>query len=131
MADQASPAGARGDEADLFRAHNHQLLREIHKAVATTPSITEDACAFAWAQFMHHQPDREQNWRGWLFRTAQREAWRLARQSREHIPLRTHEDERTIDFADVVDPRDKVAIHQGTQEALSIVKALPPRLKQI
>jgi hypothetical protein len=26
---------------------------------ATTPQVIEDGCAFAWAKFMEHQPDRE------------------------------------------------------------------------
>jgi DNA-directed RNA polymerase specialized sigma24 family protein len=51
--------------------------------VNTTPEVIEDACGVAWAQFMAHQPDRTRNWKGWLFRTAQHEAWRLDRQQRE------------------------------------------------
>ena len=54
------------------------------KAVGpSTPQLIEDACSFAWAKFLQCQPDRNENWKGWLFRTAQREAWRLSARSRE------------------------------------------------
>src|SRR4051794_37482455 len=76
-----STPAARGDEAELFEAYSHELIRAVAGAVIkTTPQVIEDACAFAWAQFIEHQPDRDRNWRGWLFRTAQREAWRLQRE---------------------------------------------------
>jgi DNA-directed RNA polymerase specialized sigma24 family protein len=42
------------------------------------PEIVDDACAFAWQQFLQHQPDRDRNWRAWLVTMAEREAWRLA-----------------------------------------------------
>jgi len=45
--------------------------------VNTSPDIVDDACNFAWMEFMRCQPDRDRNWRSWLVTTAQREAWRL------------------------------------------------------
>jgi RNA polymerase sigma factor (sigma-70 family) len=132
MADQRTRAGARGDEADLFRAYNLDLMRLVANGLhGSTPEVVEDACSFAWAQFMRHQPDRGQNWRGWLYRTAQREAWALSRESREAKPLRTAEEERLTEFADVADPRDPHALNARVSEALSIVRQLPPRLQRI
>lgn len=58
------PAGAnvpapRGDEAALFDAYSEALLRNVANAVdASTPEVIEDACAYAWAAFLEHQPDR-------------------------------------------------------------------------
>src|SRR3954471_22466997 len=92
MADQRTP---HGDEAELFRTHNATLMRDVARSVTLAdPGVVEDACSFAWMQFMHHQPDRDRNWHGWMFRAAQHEAWRLESQAREDRPLRTSEDER-------------------------------------
>src|SRR3954451_3783916 len=92
MATDDSRPGPRGDEAALFREFNDELVRLVSHAVGTTASQTiEDACSFAWAQFLQYQPDRELNWRGWLFRTAQREAWMLDAQAREHKVMRMFE----------------------------------------
>ena len=49
-----------------------ELFRSIRQAVHSTLETTDDACAFAWLQFLREQPDRDQSWRGWLFRVAQR-----------------------------------------------------------
>jgi hypothetical protein len=38
---------------------------------------------------MEHQPDRERNCRGWLFRVAQRQAWMLDREAFAHTPVRS------------------------------------------
>jgi hypothetical protein len=82
MADRRRQAPQRGDEAQLFRAYNDQLVRKVAAAVRASHDVVEDACAFAWAQFLVHQPDRDQEWQGSLFRTAQREAWALLRKDR-------------------------------------------------
>src|SRR3954454_22516725 len=99
MADQRTPVAPRGDEAELFRAHNQELMDTVALSVHTrSPVIVEDACSYAWAQFMYHQPDRNRNWHGWLFRAAQREAWRLEREVSQDRPLRTSEDGRKTKF---------------------------------
>ena len=49
----------------------------IRRTVRSSLETTDDACGFAWLQFLREQPDRDQNWRGWLYRVAQRDAWRL------------------------------------------------------
>src|SRR4051812_16716432 len=114
MADQRTPVAPRGDEADLFRSHNPRLMHDVaHSVHVAAPAVVEDACSFAWAQFLQHQPERDRNWQGWLFRTAQREAWRLDRQVREDRPLRTSEDERKTDLGQAIDPRDHYAISVG------------------
>ena len=132
MADQRPRAGARGDEAELFRAFNPELMRDIaHALYGTSPDVVEDACSFAWSQFLLHQPDRDRNWQGWLFRTAQREGWRIAREGREAQPLRTSDEERLTEFVDVADPRDPHAINERVNDAFSILEQLPPRLQRI
>jgi len=75
MADDYKPQ--QGDEAELFALYNDELMRRVRGAVRTSPETVEDACSIAWAQFLRHQPDRKRDWRAWLFKTAQREAWAL------------------------------------------------------
>ena len=81
MADQHKPQ--QGDEAELFELYNHELVRRVSGVVRTSPEDVEDACSIAWAHFLRYQPDRAREWRAWLFRTAQREAWILDGKRRE------------------------------------------------
>jgi hypothetical protein len=130
MADPHPRPPARGDEAELFEAYNHELISAVGSAVRrTTPQVIEDACAFAWAQFMERQPDRERNWRGWMFRTAEREAWRLTREIGLPVPLRDVEYEPGAWVP--IDPRDHFAIRDGVDDAFSVLGHLSPRLQQI
>ena len=69
--------GSAADEPELFLAFNDDLIRHVSHAVRASREDIEDACAFAWVEFLRVQPDREREWRGWLFRTAQRQAWKL------------------------------------------------------
>jgi DNA-directed RNA polymerase specialized sigma24 family protein len=131
MADQDPRPPARGDEAELFEAFSHELIRSVAGAVIkTTPQVVEDACAYAWAQFMEHQPDRDRNWRGWLFRTGQREAWRLQREIGDSMPIRDVEEEAGNNWVPV-DPHDQYAIRDGVEDAFSVLEHLSPRLQQI
>jgi DNA-directed RNA polymerase specialized sigma24 family protein len=90
MADEYKPQ--QGDEAELFAAYNHELVRRVAWAVSTSRENVEDATAFAWAQFLRYQPDRSRDWRAWLFRTAQRAAWALDREGREMGSLSVEQD---------------------------------------
>jgi hypothetical protein len=78
LADHDPPAPLRGDEATPYRDFNDELMREVGRRVLhDMPDTVEEACAFAWAQFLRRQPSREQNWHGWLFLTAMRQAWAI------------------------------------------------------
>src|SRR3954469_15796612 len=130
MADSDAPL-ARGDEGDLFRAYNTDLMRDVARVVHTSTAQTiEDACSFAWAQFLEHQPDRDHNWRGWLFRTAQRQAW-LLEGERQHTSLRVTETSHVPHTYEAASPIDDFQLRDDVEEALSIVRELPPRLKHI
>ena len=62
----AMPGASRppqGDEAELFLSFNAELQRKIAIKVTTSPQIIEDACAFAWMEFLRYQPDRDGNGR--------------------------------------------------------------------
>jgi predicted DNA-binding protein (UPF0251 family) len=73
------------------------------------------------------QPDRDRNWRGWLFRTAQREAWRLNALDRR--------ERECVDFSGKVqeapDPADHHEQRLEFQAALEELRKLPPRLQQV
>ena len=129
MADQGGPL--RGDEAELFRGFNDALMRAVSRAVGrSSPEVIEDAVAFAWAAFLEVQPDRDRNWRGWLFRTAQRQAWRLERELRRREPLDLCElDETELDA--VVAPIDEFEVRDEVLDALSLLAKLPPRLQRV
>ena len=122
---------ARGDEAELFRDFNDELMRLIGHAVHhCTPQIIEDACSFAWAEFLRHQPDRGHNWRGWIFRTAQRQAWVLAREARDALPLISSDgsDQRGVRGAETI---DELELRRDVTDALSVLAQIPPRMQRI
>jgi DNA-directed RNA polymerase specialized sigma24 family protein len=54
--------------------------------VRTSPVNVEDACAFAWLQFVRHRPGHDRAFR-WLGTTAIREAIQLDRQSGRLVEL--------------------------------------------
>jgi hypothetical protein len=96
-----------GDEAELFQNVHRRLTRIVRSLVNTSPDIVDDACNYAWMEFIRHQPDRDGGWRAWLVTTAQREAWRLDGRERAHVGFEVegHRDEFTREPAD---PRDVV-----------------------
>jgi hypothetical protein len=52
-----------GDGAELYLGLNCQLVRTVQKRVDASRDTVDDACAFAWVQFMRWQRDRDRNWR--------------------------------------------------------------------
>lgn len=118
------PAAAptlRGDESDLFRTHHRRLLQLVARDVPARAQVIEDACAFAWLEFVTRQPERTRIV-GWLRVVARREAIRLARHDRWAT-------RHTADGADRVpadDPPSGRARH-----ALELVAALPPRKRAV
>lgn len=120
----------RGDEAELFREFNDALMLTVAQNVRTDSAQTvEDAVAYAWEQFMVLQPERDNNWRGWLFRAAQRHAWLLERQRREHVAIR--EEQRDRAESAVESPHVAIELQHDVREALAMVKQLPPRLQRV
>lgn len=97
------PQPLRGDEAKVFETHDARLRHSITRAINTSPDNVDDACAFAWMQFVRRQPERATAF-GWLWRVAWREALRLDQADRSLEP--SHD-------------RDAVASgHAGRVEAL-------------
>src|SRR5215213_8490367 len=121
MADEPKPQ--QGDEAELFELYNDELMRRVGRVVRTSPEIIEDACSIAWAQFLRHQPDRNREWRAWLFRTAQREAWILDAKRRD---MRPFEDEsgHAIRVAEAIDERDAFRQRDELEAAVDVIAQL-------
>jgi RNA polymerase sigma factor (sigma-70 family) len=127
-----APRPPHGDEADLFREFNPRLARIVQGRTDAPPDIVDDACAFAWQQFMQYQPDRDRHWKAWLVTTAQRELWRLWRQQTRHESLSADEDEHGEPWRwDVGDERDHAAIRLRLREALQAFARLPERRREI
>jgi RNA polymerase sigma factor (sigma-70 family) len=82
--DGPRPRALRGDEAQLFRAHQVALRAAVRHHVRTTDAIIEDACSFAWLQLMRRQPNRDTVF-AWLRTVAIREAWHLHRAATRHM----------------------------------------------
>src|SRR5215213_2654307 len=120
----------RGDETQLFLEYGPELDRSVSRLVHTTRTNVEDACGFAWMQFVRHQPDRDRHWRGWLVQVARREAVRLDEIDRR-APARIASDSRSSGVHDLADPRADIEPRIELHEALEALKALRPRLRRI
>src|SRR5215218_7119507 len=126
MADEPKPQ--QGDEAELFELYNDDLMRRVGRVVRTSPDIIEDACAIAWAQFLRCQPDRNREWRAWLFRTAQREAWQLDRRRYETRSLDAEHESPGAGAPEPADHIDRYRQRDELEAAVEVLGQLPPRL---
>src|SRR5215210_6964272 len=124
------PKPQQGDEAELFALYNDALMRRVARVVRTSPETIEDACSIAWAQFLRHQPDRDREWRAWLFRTAQREAWALD-QARYGTKSFDAELGERGSAAEPLDSRDQFRERDELEAAIDVIEQLPPRLRRI
>jgi DNA-directed RNA polymerase specialized sigma24 family protein len=102
--DHPTPRMLTGDEADVYREHHARLLAVLRVKVHTTDPIREDACSFAWLQFLRLQPDRDTAF-AWLCTTAIREAWRLTTLHHRHRELQ-REAPAPVDTDLALDARD-------------------------
>jgi DNA-directed RNA polymerase specialized sigma24 family protein len=132
MAEAELERRARGDEGELFREFHPILVRIVAQSIRGAGSETvEDACSFAWAQFMEHQPDRDRNWKSWLITTAKRQAWLIEDQA--HAQLADEHFELRVDVNRLapLSLQEQREIRDDVAEALSIIVALPPRLQRV
>jgi RNA polymerase sigma factor (sigma-70 family) len=121
-----------GDEAELFREFNPHLVRIVQRRTNSPREMVLDACAFAWEQFLQHQPDRDRNWRSWLVTTAERVAWRLHGAETRHLSLSLELDEHEgITTWEIADRRDPVTTRARLREALEAFARLPERRREI
>ena len=122
----------RGDETELFLSFNDELLRTVGSMVRTSQQNIEDACTFAWVQFLVHQPDRDRSWKAWLVRVAQREAWTLDRGSRRLQPELSDEARvRRDPSSSPADAWEACRVSEELDEAVGVLRQLPPRLREV
>jgi RNA polymerase sigma factor (sigma-70 family) len=125
------PSSQRGDEDELFRSFNDELMRSVRGAVRTSAANIEDACAIAWSQFLRYQPDRDGNWRGWLFTVARHEAVNLAVGDRQHRHFTSAEEAGTDGSPEPVDPRpEPQLLRMELIEALELLGRVPERRRE-
>ena len=116
----------RGDEAALYARYAQQLRRIVRCAVTGSPEMIEDACAYAWEQFIRRQPERSYPV-AWLKVTAIRYAIDERQRARREVAL---EDVRDSD--DWRDPATTVVEETAeAREALAKVAALPERRRRV
>jgi hypothetical protein len=113
-------ARLRGDETDLFARHHARLLYQVASYTRAADDLVDEACSFAWPQFLRRQPDRR-SVVGWLCRVAVREVWRLQGAERTQQELR----ENRSEACDLIGPRHRWV------EALEALSALRPRQRRL
>lgn len=73
-------------DRQAFDEHARRLQTVVTRSVRTSPANIEDACGFAWLQFVRHRPTRAVAF-AWLCTTVVREAIKLDRQMRRTVGL--------------------------------------------
>jgi DNA-directed RNA polymerase specialized sigma24 family protein/predicted RNase H-like HicB family nuclease len=101
----------------------------VGRLVNTSPDFVDDACNFAWMEFLRYQPDRNGNWRSWLVTVAQREAWRLDGKERDHIGFEAGA-ESNLEH-EPVDPREFIALRADLRAALDLLAVVPDRRREV
>lgn len=116
------------DEASLYETFNRRLVRKVSSRVKASPEIVEDACAFAWSQFMRYQPSRDRAWRSWLI--THRGAGSLAAPGIDagHRPLEFKKETGEWLAYEPADPHvDRAEQHAEAHEALSVLATVSER----
>ena len=122
---EPTPAGPRGDEAELYRQHHRALHRAVAHAVRAPQELIEDACQTAWTTLLRVQPGRHAVF-AWLRVVAIHEAYRLSaidrREARFQLLRPRHADRRAV----AVDSRPLDDAVEAL-EALRVLASLPER----
>jgi DNA-directed RNA polymerase specialized sigma24 family protein len=94
--------------------------------------MAEDACGFAWMQFVRHQPDRDGAWRAWLITTATREAIRLKRDRGSAVRFIPEVEYRVRGGAREIEwPWHDESRRAEALEALELLSKLPDRRPRV
>lgn len=105
----------------LFRQHEQHLRAATARPGVVSQENVEDACAYAWMQLFHYQPNRETVF-GWLLTVSRREAWRLHQLERGH-----HYEAIDGPGPELLDKRDVIAAADEVLDARDRLEALSPR----
>lgn len=110
----------------LFQQRADVLCATVAKHVHSTDDVIDEACGFAWLQLLrHHDVDLADHGRvfWWLYRTAQRQAWRLHERAQRTVPtghpttscadVFTRQPDASVDLVQQIEDRETLrALHQ-------------------
>jgi hypothetical protein len=125
------PLRLRGYELDLYAKFHFKLLGIVTSEVHASREDIEDGCAFAWAQFLRVQPDRDGPWKSWLVTTARRDVWKL---NARHQGVRAIVGEDELELGTTLepaDPRDRIETALEFQAAMEELRELPERAARL
>jgi hypothetical protein len=122
---EPTPAGPRGDEAQLYRRHHRALHQAVAHAVRAPQELIEDACQTTWAILLRVQPDRHAVF-AWLRVVAIHEAYRLSAIERREARLERLRPRDGASLEVAVDPRSLDDAVEAL-EALQLLASLPQR----
>ncbi|MBV9192901.1 MAG: sigma-70 family RNA polymerase sigma factor [Solirubrobacterales bacterium] len=111
---------AAGDTALLFEHYQNTLRRRVRALVCTSDANIEDACMYAWAQFLRHELDDTDAARSWLTTVAMREAVKLDRRGRRELELADNGPDDEL--AQLADPRDELRLRQLLADVSAVIK---------
>jgi RNA polymerase sigma factor (sigma-70 family) len=122
----------RGDEAELYLRHHHELVRAVARAVNASRELIEDACQTAWLILLRRQPDRNRVF-GWLRTVAIHEAYRLSGIERRDVRLDALASVDGVVRGPelVADRRSCIDRHLEARLALERVAELPVRQRRL
>lgn len=106
-----------GDETELYLLHAEHLIASVRRAVFADHAHIEDACQFAWAQLLAHQPRRETVF-AWLRTVAIREVWRTSKIERRDV--------HDLEFAVATAAEDALDEQVAARDALRVLSSLRP-----
>ncbi len=124
MTTTSTTATPCGDEAELYRRHQRDLLRAVSRAVNAPQELIEDACQNAWAILLRSQPDCVSIF-AWLRVVAIHEAYRLSQTERRH----THLEDLGLrtEWEAIIADRSTIDDAIEAREALRALASLPER----
>lgn len=126
------PVVQLGNETELYRRYQRNLVRAVARSVNAPHELIEDACQMAWLILLRRQPDRERVF-GWLRTVAMHEAYRLSgverRDARLDAPVSS--DAATFRPERVEDPRASLDRQLEARLALARVAELGPRQRRV
>ena len=134
MGDDERGIGHEGSAANhldrLYLEFASSLEHIVRGGVRASDVVIEDACQAAWTRLVHHRHRiSEQAARGWLTRTAVREAFRLRRLEVREPPLPADEEHPPLAFLHRAAPDPQQLLEQ--RQRLESVGRLPYRQQRV
>jgi RNA polymerase sigma factor (sigma-70 family) len=115
---------------ELYRSLSGRLEHIVRRDVRAPDAVIEDACQFAWSGLVRHGGRvRREAALSWLARTAEREAYKLARRELRELSLdATLEEAGDEALAGLAPTLEEVVEQHGRLEAISELPGRQQRL---